>query len=142
MNMFGVFFILSGHEHYSIDVFIAFYITSRLFLYYHTLSNNQALNNNVDSCRTRIWFPLFSFFESSCNCMVPNEYESLTEIAENLACLMYNNYLVIKSAIKTQILLLRTLPSNQTAQITSTTLVGANAIGSRTPPIMLNKKKR
>lgn len=141
MNMFGVFFILSGHEHYSIDVFIAFYITSRLFLYYHTLSNNQALNNNVDSCRTRIWFPLFSFFESSCNCMVPNEYESLTEIAENLACSTYNNYLVIKSAIKTQILLLRTLPSNQTTQITSTTLAGTHAIGSRTRPIILNKKK-
>lgn len=142
MNMFGVFFILSGHEHYSIDVFIAFYITSRLFLYYHTLSNNQALNNNVDSCRTRIWFPLFSFFESSCNCMVPNEYESLTEIAENLACSTYNNYLVIKSAIKTQILLLKALPSNQTTQITATTLANASVIGSRTPSIILNKKKR
>ncbi|XP_077291325.1 sphingomyelin synthase-related protein 1-like isoform X2 [Arctopsyche grandis] len=75
MNMFGIFFILAAHEHYSIDVFIAFYITSRLFLYYHTLSNNQALMQG-DSLRTRIWFPLLSFFESEVDGIVPNEYES------------------------------------------------------------------
>ncbi|KAJ1528540.1 hypothetical protein ONE63_006946 [Megalurothrips usitatus] len=75
LNMFGIFFILSAHEHYSIDVFIAFYITSRLFLYYHTLANNRSLMMR-DSNRTRIWFPLFSFFESSVDGIVPNEYES------------------------------------------------------------------
>ncbi|CAB3361928.1 Hypothetical predicted protein [Cloeon dipterum] len=74
LNMFGIFFILSAHEHYSIDVFIAFYITSRLFLYYHTLANNQALMQR-DSGRTRVWFPLFSFFESSVGGIVPNEFE-------------------------------------------------------------------
>ncbi|KAF4521694.1 hypothetical protein B566_EDAN017181 [Ephemera danica] len=73
LNMFGIFFILSAHEHYSIDVFIAFYITSRLFLYYHTLANNQALMQR-DSGRTRVWFPLFSFFESSVGGIVPNEF--------------------------------------------------------------------
>ncbi|XP_075970334.1 sphingomyelin synthase-related protein 1-like [Anticarsia gemmatalis] len=83
MNMFGVFFILAAHEHYSIDVFIAFYITSRLFLYYHTLSNNQALMQN-DSSRTRIWFPLLSFFESEVDGIVPNEYEGPVTIMNNL----------------------------------------------------------
>jgi hypothetical protein len=57
--MFGIFFILAAHEHYSIDVFIAFYITSRLFLYYHTLSNNQALMQ-TDSSRWAIIFLDFS----------------------------------------------------------------------------------
>lgn len=28
-----------------------------------------------DAQRTRIWFPLFSFFESKCDGIVPNEYE-------------------------------------------------------------------
>jgi sphingomyelin synthase-related protein 1 len=77
--MFGIFFILAAHEHYSIDVFIAFYIASRLFLYYHTLANNQALMSH-DSNRTRIWFPLFSYFESTVDGIIPNEYSSLTEI--------------------------------------------------------------
>lgn len=77
--MFGVFFILAAHEHYSIDVFVAFYITSRLFLYYHTLSNNQALMQR-DSNRTRVWFPLFSYFEASVDGIVPNEYNTLMEL--------------------------------------------------------------
>lgn len=83
LNMFGIFFILAAHEHYSIDVFVAFYITSRLFLYYHTLANNQALMQR-DSIRTRIWFPLFSFFEASVDGIVPNEYESPSLIVYNL----------------------------------------------------------
>lgn len=83
MNMFGVFFILAAHEHYSIDVFIAFYITSRLFLYYHTLSNNQALMQR-DSVRTRVWFPLFSYFEASVDGIVPNEYDTPAEILCNV----------------------------------------------------------
>lgn len=83
LNMFGIFFILAAHEHYSIDVFVAFYITSRLFLYYHTLANNQALQQR-DSNRTRIWFPLFSFFEASVDGIVPNEYETPSTIVYNL----------------------------------------------------------
>lgn len=83
MNMFGIFFILAAHEHYSIDVFVAFYITSRLFLYYHTLSNNQALMQR-DSTRTKVWFPLFSYFESSVEGIVPNEYETPAEVAKTL----------------------------------------------------------
>ncbi|KAJ3610262.1 hypothetical protein NHX12_022356 [Muraenolepis orangiensis] len=71
LNLFGIFFILAAHEHYSIDVFIAFYITTRLFLYYHTLANTRAYHQ---SRRARIWFPMFSFFECNVNGPVPNQY--------------------------------------------------------------------
>jgi hypothetical protein len=74
LNLFGIFFILAGHEHYSIDVFVAFYISTRLFLYYHSLANSRALQSS-DRNRTKIWFPLFSFFESSVESIVPNVYD-------------------------------------------------------------------
>jgi hypothetical protein len=73
-NVFGLFFILGAHEHYSIDVFVAFYITSRLFLYYHSLANNKVLFQR-DHKRVKIWFPLFSYFESNIHSIVPNEYQ-------------------------------------------------------------------
>uniref|UniRef100_A0A1I8PT36 Sphingomyelin synthase-like domain-containing protein n=1 Tax=Stomoxys calcitrans TaxID=35570 RepID=A0A1I8PT36_STOCA len=88
LNMFGIFFILAAHEHYSIDVFVAFYITSRLFLYYHTLANNQALMQR-DSNRTRIWFPMFSYFESSVDGIIPNEFDTVSEIIDNLLRLLF-----------------------------------------------------
>ncbi|CAG0919378.1 unnamed protein product [Notodromas monacha] len=74
LNMFGIFFILAAHEHYSIDVFIAFYISSRLFLYYHTLANNKTFKETRSS-RTRVWFPMLSYFERNVDGAVPNEYE-------------------------------------------------------------------
>jgi sphingomyelin synthase-related protein 1 len=84
LNMFGIFFILAAHEHYSIDVFVAFYIASRLFLYYHTLANNTALMSH-DSSRTRIWFPLFSYFENSVDGIIPNEYNNVCDMIKQLA---------------------------------------------------------
>ncbi|GFO38820.1 sphingomyelin synthase-related protein 1-like [Plakobranchus ocellatus] len=74
LNLFGIFFLLAAHEHYSIDVFVAFYLSSRLFMYYHTLAHNRALQA-ADARRTRIWFPLFAFFESKCEGRVPNTLE-------------------------------------------------------------------
>merc|ERR1712136_628831 len=71
-NLFGIFFILAAHEHYSIDVFVAFYISSRLFLYYHSLANTKRFQRDR---RTKIWFPLFSYFEENAECEIPNEYE-------------------------------------------------------------------
>lgn len=74
LNLFGIFFILAGHEHYSIDVFIAFYISSRMFLYYHAYAYNHYNLTSHDG-RMRIWFPLGWFFEAGGHGRVPNEFE-------------------------------------------------------------------
>ncbi|CAD5234172.1 unnamed protein product [Bursaphelenchus xylophilus] len=74
LNIFGIFFILAGHEHYSIDVFVAFYISSRLFLFYHTYAYHHA-NLSFSDWRVRVWYPLGWFFESGSAGRVVNEFE-------------------------------------------------------------------
>ncbi|XP_017035247.1 ceramide phosphoethanolamine synthase-like [Drosophila kikkawai] len=87
LNLFGIFLILAAHEHYSIDVFVAFYITSRLFCYYHTLANNGTCRRS-DSKRMNTWFPLFSYLESGGNGQIPHDFETpgslVVTIAERL----------------------------------------------------------
>lgn len=39
----GVFLVLLAHGHYTIDIIVAYYITTRLFWTYHTLTNNAFL---------------------------------------------------------------------------------------------------
>lgn len=48
----GVFMVLLAHGHYTIDILIAYYITTRLFWTYHTLTNNAFLIK-VSSARSR-----------------------------------------------------------------------------------------
>ncbi|VDL59181.1 unnamed protein product [Hymenolepis diminuta] len=75
LNGFGVFFILAAHEHYSIDVFIAIYISTRLFLYYHWQADNQHASHH-DKHRDWIWFPILTFFECDVQGPVPHEYSN------------------------------------------------------------------
>jgi len=72
LNLFGVFFILAAHEHYTLDVFVAFYISSRIFLYYHMLANTESYGR---SKRIKYLFPMFSYFESNVPGKVPHEWD-------------------------------------------------------------------
>lgn len=38
-----------------------------------------------DSNRTRIWFPMFSYFESSVDGIIPNEYDTIEEVFVNIS---------------------------------------------------------
>ncbi|KAM3835643.1 phosphatidylcholine:ceramide cholinephosphotransferase 1 isoform 3-T4 [Vipera latastei] len=42
LSMVGMFCILLAHDHYTVDVVVAYYITTRLFWWYHTMANQQA----------------------------------------------------------------------------------------------------
>lgn len=79
LNAFGAFFVLAAHEHYTLDVVVALYITSRMFIYYHQLANTgpsrwrmQRHNSDIKYSN----FPLFWFFEGNIPGPVPNTFES------------------------------------------------------------------
>ena len=42
-SLTGVVMVLVAHGHYTVDVLIAYYATTRLFWTYHTLANNSLL---------------------------------------------------------------------------------------------------
>jgi len=54
LNFFGMFFVLAAHEHYTIDVVVAFYISSRMFAHYHDLANSITATNPLKSIRKAV----------------------------------------------------------------------------------------
>ncbi|XP_076842324.1 phosphatidylcholine:ceramide cholinephosphotransferase 2 [Brachyhypopomus gauderio] len=72
LSTVGVVCILLAHEHYSVDVIVAYFITSRLFCWYHTMANNQCLRDSPHNYLSRVWWGcLFEFMERNVSGPVP-----------------------------------------------------------------------
>lgn len=73
----GVAMVLLAHGHYTIDVVIAYYVTTRLFWVYHTMSNNVTLKQSSphNLLSREWWFVPFKYFEKNIRGPVPRQYD-------------------------------------------------------------------
>ncbi|XP_072546050.1 phosphatidylcholine:ceramide cholinephosphotransferase 1 [Salminus brasiliensis] len=77
LSAVGIFCILLAHDHYTVDVVVAYFITTRLFWWYHTMANQQFLKQNSQgNTFSRVWwFCLFRYFEQNVQGIVPRNYQ-------------------------------------------------------------------
>lgn len=76
ISLTGVILLLLAKGHYSIDVVVAYWITTRLWWLYHTMANNSQLkkegqHNLLDSVW---WWRLFLYFEGNVGAELPRQY--------------------------------------------------------------------
>ncbi|GCB70764.1 phosphatidylcholine:ceramide cholinephosphotransferase 1 [Scyliorhinus torazame] len=76
LSIVGVFCILLAHDHYTVDVVVAYYITTRLFWWYHTMANQQVLKepSETNFLSQVWWYKFFRFLESNVQVIVPRTY--------------------------------------------------------------------
>ncbi|XP_052893098.1 phosphatidylcholine:ceramide cholinephosphotransferase 2-like isoform X1 [Anopheles moucheti] len=73
----GVVMVLVAHGHYTVDVLIAYYATTRLFWTYHTLANNSLLlkQNGNNYIGREWWYFGFRYFERNVRGPIPLQYD-------------------------------------------------------------------
>ena len=76
LSSLGIIFLLLGRGHYTVDVVIAYFVTTRLWWLYHTLAHHQQLkeDSSINSSRHIFWWRVFRFFERNVPCPLPNKY--------------------------------------------------------------------
>jgi len=77
LTSFGVVALLLARGHYSIDVVIAYWITTRLWWMYHTMTKHDLLKSreNSDNHLNKIWWwYIFLYFEGRVPSKLPREY--------------------------------------------------------------------
>ncbi|XP_046668045.1 phosphatidylcholine:ceramide cholinephosphotransferase 1-like isoform X3 [Homalodisca vitripennis] len=73
----GVMFVLVARGHYTVDVIIAYWVTTRVFWIYHTLANHSILKNSTaNNLLSRAWwFRLFRYFEGNVGGPLPRLHD-------------------------------------------------------------------
>lgn len=69
----GVIMLLLAHGHYTIDVIVAYYITTRLFWVYHTMAGRHT-RQNLGHIAKVWWYPVFLYFEKNVHGPLPRQY--------------------------------------------------------------------
>lgn len=77
LSCLGIALILVARGHYTIDVIIAYYLTTRVFWTYHTLANHATLKaKSPGNLFSRAWwFCIFHYFEGKVNHRLPRQYD-------------------------------------------------------------------
>jgi len=77
VTLIGVIFVMVAHGHYTIDVLIAYYITTRLWWIYHTLASNSILKQKGPAnFLSRVWwYRIFTYFECNVDGVLPRRYQ-------------------------------------------------------------------
>ena len=63
-SLCGVIFLLLARGHYTIDVILAYYVTSRIWWLYHTLAHNQQLKSRGEHnfLDNMCWWHVFRYY--------------------------------------------------------------------------------
>jgi len=70
--------ILLAHNHYTLDILGAYYVASRVWMFYHFLAHNPQFR--LSSQLQFSWSWLVNIFEDGSECQVKNEFQSIREI--------------------------------------------------------------
>jgi len=75
-SLLGVLLLLLGRGHYSLDVLLAYYVTTRLWWTYHTLADNQQLKRTtkLNKLSNLVWWRVFRYFEQNITEPLPRRY--------------------------------------------------------------------
>ncbi|XP_059059509.1 phosphatidylcholine:ceramide cholinephosphotransferase 2-like isoform X1 [Achroia grisella] len=75
--LLGVSFVLLAHGHYTVDVVIAYYVTTRLFWTFHSLLVTPHRSNGYNNymIQREWWYWLFTYLERNVRGPVPRRYD-------------------------------------------------------------------
>ncbi|XP_044258432.1 phosphatidylcholine:ceramide cholinephosphotransferase 2-like isoform X2 [Tribolium madens] len=77
LGIVGVVMLQLSHGHYTVDVIIAYFITTRIFWTYHTLANNASLKQHSPNnlLGREWWYCFFLYFEGNVGGPIPRQFD-------------------------------------------------------------------